>query len=370
MSPLPPLARAGAPTALTAQCSPSTVIRVRAPLRITAQPQRRCSACRASSGCPVTQGMSWPSRRAASPGCGVTMSWGFRGSRDAASPWSASRFRASASQTTGHSVSRKARRMGSSVSSWPRPGPMAARLASRRTLRTMSAASGRRRPLPPSVSASGSSTQVAPGQRVCTTGSTCRLHSTVVRPAPARTQAMAHRAAAPAMPVLPAKRTDRPKTPLWASAARSGIRGARSFSSRTERPFTAPQSAGMRIGATVTRPAQTQPWRRYRPGFGRWKVTVSAARTAPPTPPSSSPVAPFSPEGISTATTGRPERFTSPMSCLATPSTGRDSPVPNRASTTASKEAGHSDCAVSSSRSRRIGMPACRARKRSVPASP
>jgi hypothetical protein len=66
------------------------------------------------------------------------------------------------------------------------------------------------------------------------------------------------------------------------------------------------------------------------PGFLRKNVTVRSAHTALPR---TSPVAPSMPEGISTATTGILEPFSAATRSPAVPSTGRDSPAPNIAST-------------------------------------
>src|ERR1044072_1173795 len=62
------------------------------------------------------------------------------------------------------------------------------------------------------------------------------------------------------------------------------------------------------IGAMGTDPAWNRPAAIARPTFAAPNVTVAAARTAAPGP---SPVDAFTPEGTSTATTGRPLAFTS-----------------------------------------------------------
>jgi hypothetical protein len=60
------------------------------------------------------------------------------------------------------------------------------------------------------------------------------------------------------------------------------------------------------------------------------KVIVNAARTASP---STAPVSACRPDGMSTATTGRPDALTAAIITAASPSTARASPVPKSAST-------------------------------------
>ena len=84
------------------------------------------------------------------------------------------------------------------------------------------------------------------------------------------------------------------------------------------------------MSATTISPHKARPGINRCPGFLRKKVTVSAAVTY--TPPSGCPVSPDTPLGTSIATTGNPFRLST--ICAAAPSSGRESPAPNSASTT------------------------------------
>ena len=87
------------------------------------------------------------------------------------------------------------------------------------------------------------------------------------------------------------------------------------------------------MSATRTAPANSAPGRSTTPTFGAPKVTVRSARTASP---STAPVAPFTPEGMSTATTGDGDAF-SPAIASAQSSSGIPrNPVPKSASMTTS----------------------------------
>ena len=83
------------------------------------------------------------------------------------------------------------------------------------------------------------------------------------------------------------------------------------------------------MSATRTAPASSAPGRIATPTFGAPNVTVRSARTASP---STAPVAPFTPDGMSTATTGAGEVL-SPAIASAHSSSGTPrNPVPNTAS--------------------------------------
>jgi hypothetical protein len=100
----------------------------------------------------------------------------------------------------------------------------------------------------------------------------------------------------------------------------SNVRGAISSST----------CAGMPMSASTMLPQCSRPGMSRCPGFLRKNVTVRSARTARPR---TSPVAPSTPDGISTAITGIPDPFSAATSSPAGPSTARDSPAPNTAST-------------------------------------
>ena len=80
------------------------------------------------------------------------------------------------------------------------------------------------------------------------------------------------------------------------------------------------------MSATRTAPASSAPGRITTPTFGAPNVTVRSARTASP---STAPVAPFTPDGMSTATTGAGDVL-SPAIASAHSSSGTPrNPVPN-----------------------------------------
>jgi len=87
----------------------------------------------------------------------------------------------------------------------------------------------------------------------------------------------------------------------------------------------------MPIGATRISPQWLRPGNNRWPGFRRKKVTVSAAFGAMP---KTAPLAPSTPLGTSTATTGRRAASTAAMTSRATPSMGRANPAPKIASIT------------------------------------
>src|SRR5665213_2686536 len=89
--------------------------------------------------------------------------------------------------------------------------------------------------------------------------------------------------------------------------------------------------AAMPICATLVSPQFSRPGSSKWPGLRRKKVTVSAAFGATPR---IAPLAPSTPLGTSTATTGRSRAFSAPIISAAMPPTARVRPAPNSASTT------------------------------------
>ena len=79
------------------------------------------------------------------------------------------------------------------------------------------------------------------------------------------------------------------------------------------------------MSAMTSRPVSARPGKSRWPCFALWNVTVTLARMASP---SVWPVAPSTPDGMSTATTGRPLSLTRCTAESAAPSSGRESPVP------------------------------------------
>ena len=109
--------------------------------------------------------------------------------------------------------------------------------------------------------------------------------------------------------------------------AREGRRSRRRAPSGTPRPRS--RSDGNPMSATRTAPANSAPGSTTTPTLGAPNVTVRSARTASP---STAPVAPFTPDGMSTATTGAGDAF-SPAIASAQSSSGMPrNPVPNSAS--------------------------------------
>src|SRR3989442_1737171 len=102
-------------------------------------------------------------------------------------------------------------------------------------------------------------------------------------------------------------------------------------SSRTVVMRRATSLAGIPIGTTFTRPANSTPAPVTSPRLSPAKVTVSVARTAGPAggPPSAG-----SPEGMSSAATGRPLTVMSSITRATRPPRAPRAPVPSRASTT------------------------------------
>ncbi len=89
----------------------------------------------------------------------------------------------------------------------------------------------------------------------------------------------------------------------------------------------------MPMSATVTTPACARPGSKTRPGFVAAKVTV---RSAVITGPSTAPVSPSAPDGMSTATTSTGAAAIAPTTQAASPASAPRKPVPNMASTTTS----------------------------------
>ena len=84
------------------------------------------------------------------------------------------------------------------------------------------------------------------------------------------------------------------------------------------------------MSASRTSPHSARPGSSRWPGFRRKKVTVAGRLHDGPR---AAPVLPSRPLGTSTATTGLPEALMAATTSAATPSSGRDRPAPNSAST-------------------------------------
>ena len=122
------------------------------------------------------------------------------------------------------------------------------------------------------------------------------------------------------------------------------------------------------MSATTTSPACSRPGNSRWPYLRRPKVTVTAALKAPPR---ASPVSPWMPLGISTATQGGSRSALDSASSSATPSSGRARPAPNNASTTSGSPSSSVDESGSTGCSHRSAMAAASPFKRSrVPSNP
>ncbi len=95
-------------------------------------------------------------------------------------------------------------------------------------------------------------------------------------------------------------------------------------------------SAGRPIGTTRTSPARSRPGGSRRPRLSPSNVAVSVA---PTTAPGAWPVSAHTPEGRSSATTGRPLSLIRAIASATRPAGAPLAPVPSRASTASAQEA-------------------------------
>ena len=128
------------------------------------------------------------------------------------------------------------------------------------------------------------------------------------------------------------------------SGSRAGSIAATSSASTSTRSLRI-RSVGNPIRSTSTTPACVAPGSRTSPGFGAPNVTVRSARTAGP---STAPVSPLTPEGMSTATSGTGDAASAPIASAYEPAGAPRKPVPKIASIATS--------ARSSSRSSAAGL--------------
>ena len=278
---------AGVPKGLRARpsCAHSTL---RAPLSTTAAPYRRRMRAAAPGMSARISAVDTPSSRAASPGWGVSTIAAPSASQAGRR---ASRLSASASSTQGSArpCRKRSRRSISAAAIGPRPSPQPAPSASARS------SAAERDSQAASSSSAGSGAQVAQGQSVCTTSTTSSGRPPLPAPRP-RAGPPSRRWPRP----LPCPGS-RPRAPRGQSCpcarfSRGAAETARPVPARACRPRRpAPRPPALRpMSATVISPAKSGPCPKYSPGLGRWKVTVSHARTAAPI---TCPVSPFSPEG-------------------------------------------------------------------------
>ena len=156
--------------------------------------------------------------------------------------------------------------------------------------------------------------------------------ATVTRPAPTRRQASPASLTAPGMPAPPPTISTRPKSPLFACRRRDGSAWAISPSpSRSSSAVNRASAGGFTSrSSNSNRPAYSGPSPRNSPVFSATKLMVQSARTAVPI---TAPLSAFSPEGRSSANTGRAQAL---MAWIASDMGARTvlvRPVPSSAST-------------------------------------
>ena len=152
----------------------------------------------------------------------------------------------------------------------------------------------------------------------------------------------------PARDVVPGEPPTTSSAPVVNLESPSRLRGTRSRSAGSARTAFAPTGSSPMF-ATSTSPAWARPGETTRPSFLAWNVTVRSASTAAP---ATSPVEASTPEGTSTATTGRPQAL---MRSIVFTASGRGSPwkpVPKSASITTSAPTGSSVSSASRPASR------------------
>ena len=193
-SPLPPRARPEFPVGLCSISRPGAAISVPEPFSTATQPYRSASSCAAAGRSVWICATLHLSRRAASPGCGVSTVLVGKSGNCPSSP-AASAFRASASSTAAfHLASAVRRAFKIRAALGPSPGP-ASRTAGFSVKRWRTAAASAAR-IPPSASVRQGRAQHS-GVRVSTnwiTGSTLARYTS---PAPVRSAPSTQRAAAP-----------------------------------------------------------------------------------------------------------------------------------------------------------------------------
>ncbi|MCY1427355.1 hypothetical protein D9M71_431960 [compost metagenome] len=149
-------------------------------------------------------------------------------------------------------------------------------------------------------------------------------------PAPLRSALSVASSTAPPMPWSPPITSRCPYMPLGAAFGRDARR-ARLAGARRVASGTTCSSAGSAARSSNARsPQQSGPWAVNRPIFRPMKVTVRSALIATPR---ISPVSALSPEGMSTASTGRPLALIRRIAPAKGSRTAPPRPVPSSAST-------------------------------------
>ena len=147
---------------------------------------------------------------------------------------------------------------------------------------------------------SGSERKTASVVAAWTTGRMPEGTATITSPAPMRPAARAISEAAPVISRDPATTTSTPDARLCESASRTGSH-ARTSDGSVTKTFVCTRASGNPMSTTRSAPARSAPGMSTAPTFAAPNVTVRSLLTASP---STAPVLPSTPEGMSTATTG------------------------------------------------------------------
>ena len=215
--------------------------------------------------------------------------------------------------------------------------------------------------MPSWVCASGRNT--ASVACACTAGRASRGQATITRPAPTRAAARAISAGAPVMRRDPATTRRTPELRLCPSIERIGRADATSIGSTRPIPGSS-RSSGDPMSTTRTVPERSAPGSSTEPTFAAPNATVRSAQTAEP---STAPVRPSTPEGMSAATTGARAALSASIASSQTPSGSPRKPVPKSASTATSARA--SDRSSRDASHSRAASPCSASRARFVPAA-
>ncbi len=329
-SPEPAVASTGLPVGFTRAMPSGAAITVRLPFSSTTASARAASARACASRSDSSSRAPTPARRANSPTCGVRTASAFRSARSSARP--AKAFSASASTTAGTGQSRSRSRTKPAVSSWAvMPGPIASAWARPSASRTGSRASAA---TPPSA-VSGSGRKTASVIEAWSTGTMPCAAATTTSPAPIRPAASAIRWAAPVIPREPATTTSTPEARLCVSTSRRGTIAATSSGSVTNVSARS-EILGEADVHHADGPRALRARQEHDAALAAPNVTVRSLRTASP---STAPVAPFTPEGMSTATTGGAPAFNPSIAAAHRSSGTPRNPVPKTASTATSARA-------------------------------
>ena len=177
---------------------------------------------------------------------------------------------------------------------------------------------------------------ISSGQPATTAVACSARVNTVTRPAPQRSAASPAKRTAPGMPTSPPTTTTCPCRPLWASRARRGKPASVCRGNCHSRGCASSANAAGGTPSVCRRARPANPGFKNSPAFQPTKVLVNSARTAAP---NASPELASMPDGTSMDSTGLPAALTASITSAQAPTTGRDKPVPNNASTTISATA-------------------------------